>query len=259
MNKSEEYKIKNRNNILLWVLIFIIIIAIVIGIFIDKITIDLSNISLSDIMALIISLWSMYISVLFYHKNNETNTIFYDNFYKFIKDVTEKIGKLDVGVNEKLNYIKDNYNKDIPEELKEELNNYKTQEKEKQNIIDDLIHKSDMDEVEKRKLSEKLMYLDNELKRKNMAIHNTKEELITNNPNIAQFFEYLSRDFPKKTLRRLANGDRSLSLLDKYNDFISVVPRRVISLLRNYNIINSDNILTLEGYDLLILFTENNN
>jgi len=261
MNKNEhkdmELRILNRNNILKWILVFVIVVFIIIGTFLDKIIINLTNFSFSDLIAIMISLWAVYISMLFYHKNNEASAEFYNNFYVFIKDVTEKIGKLDVGVNEKLTYLKDGFFRPptVNEEIKAEKEKYQQNEKEKQRIIDDLIRKSEMDKVEKDRLINTLTEMDYKLQESRNKIENSNEVTIHN--ELQEFARYISSSFPMKSLRRLVNGDNSVSLVQQYNHLISQVPRNVLDILRKYGFINSNGIINQEGYNYIESFLSN--
>ena len=97
-------KLLNRNNLLKWVLAFLVVCIVSSYIFIKGI--NITGFDFSDVIALIVSLWSMYISILFYHENQKSTSNFYDRFYNFIKDVSVTISRLDSSVTEKLSGLK---------------------------------------------------------------------------------------------------------------------------------------------------------
>ncbi|MCU0105112.1 hypothetical protein N7603_05520 [Acholeplasma vituli] len=255
MNNKEledmKLKIINRNNLFKWITLFTVIVFIILGTFFGKIVIDLSDFSFSDLISILISLWAVYISMLFYHKNNEASAGFYNNFYVFIKDVTEKIGKLDVGVNEKLTHLKDGVfgSPILNKEIKSEKEKYQKQELEKQKIIDDLIKKSELDEEEKDKLRKKLFEMDNYLRESRVKIENSREAKYYK--DLQDFSQFVISNITMKSLRRLANGDNTVTLVDRYNKIINLVPSHVLDTLRKLDFINDNNIINQRGYEYL--------
>ncbi len=72
--------------------------------------ITFKNIDFSALLSLLMAFFAIGLSVFFYVKANETSNRFYDNTYHFTKDISEKIGRMDERVGEKLSNLSDNTN-----------------------------------------------------------------------------------------------------------------------------------------------------
>jgi hypothetical protein len=69
----------------------------------------LSEFNFSDLLALFLAMFSIALAVLFYLKASETSNVFYDNTYKFTKDVSEILGRVEAGFGEKLQHLNEGY------------------------------------------------------------------------------------------------------------------------------------------------------
>lgn len=107
-----------------------------------------SSFSLESLLSLLLAFFSIFISIFFYFKADETSNRFYDTSYDFMKDVSVTLGKIEERFGEKLNSLNDKIShlSVEKEEKKEEL---QTVEDEKQKVIDELIDKAKLDASEK--------------------------------------------------------------------------------------------------------------
>ena len=92
-----------------------------------------SSFSLESLLSLLLAFFSIFISVFFYFKTEETSNHFYDMSYDFMKDVSVTLGKIEERFGEKLNNLNDKVShlSYAKEEKTEEL---QTVEDEKQKI-----------------------------------------------------------------------------------------------------------------------------
>jgi hypothetical protein len=74
-----------------------------------KITLDLSGFSFNDLLALLLALFSVWLSVAFYLKASDTSNQFYDNTYKFTKEISELLGRIEEGFGERLRHLDEGY------------------------------------------------------------------------------------------------------------------------------------------------------
>lgn len=261
-----DFKIKNRNNILKWVFVFLILAFIIIATFLNKITIDLSNFTFSDLIAIIISLWAVYISMLFYHKNNEATAEFYNNFYVFIKDVTEKIGKLDAGVKEGMEGLKErvgynnnigpdkDYKKRIEElESKNTDNNKKLEDSEKElkDILSELYQKTKASNDMQKKIDE----LTSEISKykNNSNILNRRLRMTSSNKDLYQIIEDLQEGYSQKRLDEMMKEPLEEFARDIYHYYEAMFEKDYINYLVDKQILNDkDKWLNLEAYRKLI-------
>ena len=104
-----------------------------------------SKVSLDSILSTLLAFFSIFIAIFFYFKADETSTRFYESSYKFMKDISVTLGKIEERFGEKLNnlnekishldYSKDHYNQEI-----------KNIETDKDAMINEIISKTGMSE-----------------------------------------------------------------------------------------------------------------
>lgn len=133
------------------------------------------------LLSLLLALFSVALAALFYFKATDTSNNFYDNTYKFTRDVAQLLAKMESGFGERLrhldegyssmrNYLQDGGKKAVSEEVertkkkledeKQEVN--KTIE-ERNRIVRDLIERSHLQKEEKEKISGQLKEKEQEL------------------------------------------------------------------------------------------------
>ncbi len=136
-------------------------------------TFDFSSFDFSDLLSLILAIFSIWLSIMFYLKAEETSNTFYDNTYKFTQDVSVILGRIEAGFDERLKHIAESYgrienyylndktnDRDLSLEKHEE--EVKEVEEEKQEI-EDLINQSKLAQREKQEILEKLKNTQNRL------------------------------------------------------------------------------------------------
>ena len=70
---------------------------------------DMSRFSFSDLLSMVIALFSIALSLIFYNKATETSNTFYNNTYNFTSHVSEVLGKIEAGFSERLRHIDESY------------------------------------------------------------------------------------------------------------------------------------------------------
>lgn len=204
MTKDEEYKKRDSEKIVLIKTWFKgILISAITGTFLYKIIfspINLSAFDFSDLLSLILAIFSIGLSVMFYIKADETSNRFYDNTQKFTQNVSEILGRIEAGFGERLKHIDEGYNrleghyfnaspainsKHEPEKNKEEIK----KENEENKIIEDLIKSSKLDRAEKDTILNKL--------------NDTRKELVRTRNELAHFYNQQSQRHPSSTSRKV--------------------------------------------------------
>jgi len=104
-----ESKIRNRNS---WLRVFVIVALV--GLlgwkFADTpVRLDLTRFDFSDLLALVLALFAMGLSIAFYLKATDTTNTFYDNTYRFTRDVSEILGRIEAGFGERLRHLDEGY------------------------------------------------------------------------------------------------------------------------------------------------------
>ena len=175
-------------------------IAVVLGIFViawkllqSNWDISIDKFSFTDLLALVLALFSVWLSVMFYFKADEASGRFYDNSYKFTSDISVILGRIEAGFGERLRHLDEGYTgmrdafgrltaKGVRAEKEEEV--VEEKEAELRSIIDNLASRAAMGDQEKgelrdhlSKVSAELEHAKHELRRlHNRAPSTTREE-----------------------------------------------------------------------------------
>lgn len=127
-----------------------------------------SDFSLDSILSILLAFFSIFISIFFYFKADETSTNFYNSSYEFMKDISVTLGKIEERFGEKLNNLNDkithldNISSERSAEIQDEKEN-------KDKIINELMNKANLNEEEKIKYK-------NEIEEKEEIIERLKHE-----------------------------------------------------------------------------------
>lgn len=114
-----------------------------------------TDFSFDSILSTLLAFFSIFISIFFYFKADETSTNFYKSSYDIMKDVSVTLGKIEERFGEKLNSLNDKVSHldNISSEKSEEI---KEQKDDKDKIINELMDKAHLDEEEKKKYRKQL-------------------------------------------------------------------------------------------------------
>jgi hypothetical protein len=145
--------------------------------------VDLADFKFSDLLALILSLFAIALSMAFYFKATDTSNQFYDNTYKFTKEISEILGRIEAGFGERLRHLDEGYSGirarfdgmpiDIDKAQKafeKEKEVVVQKEKEQEKLIEELAKRAKLEENEKTKLF-------TELRDRELSLHEARREL----------------------------------------------------------------------------------
>lgn len=156
----------------------------------SDLTIDLSKFEFSDLLALILALFAVGMSVAFYFKSTDSSNQFYDNSYRFTKDVSEILGRIEAGFGERLRHLDEGYSglKDrfdqLPfdsqkaqEEIEKEEEELNKVAAERNELLNELAQRAQLQEKEKEELFSKLGQKDDELSKAQAELRFMKRRL----------------------------------------------------------------------------------
>lgn len=132
------------------------------------------------LLSLLLALFSVGLAALFYFKATETSNAFYDNTYKFTKDIAELLVKIESGFGERLRNLDEGYSSmrtyfqnipsrsnDVVEKTKQKLETEQQEiEKviaERNEIVQHLVEQSHLEQEEKEKVLAQLKSKEDEL------------------------------------------------------------------------------------------------
>lgn len=121
-----------------------------------------TDFSFDSILSILLAFFSIFISIFFYFKADETSTNFYNSSYEFMKDISVTLGKIEERFGEKLNSLNDKVSHldRISSEASEEIEDKKD---DKDSILNDLMDKANLSEEERNKYKKELEEKDNEI------------------------------------------------------------------------------------------------
>lgn len=230
-------------------------------------SIPIDKFSFTDLLSILVSFFSIGLSIAFYFKATDTSNNFYDNSYKFTKEISEILGRIEAGFGEKLKHIDEGYlgikNRfdQIPfdfykakDEIEAEKREVNEKEQEKFNIFEDLANKANLAVSEKNEIFEKFQAASRELDVAKKDLFNLEQKLINNEPSRNSPMQIRSR-----VLRYIALKIMQRSNIDDIKDinnklindvFLSIkdsLPSQAISDMRAINYIDEINNLTPIG------------
>lgn len=157
----------------------------------SELQIDLSKFSFSELLALILSLFSVSLSVAFYFKASDTSNQFYNNSYKFTKEMSEILGRIEAGFGEKLRHLDEGYSgiRDrfdrlppygdaINLEVKKEEAEIKERQKEQQELLESLATRAKLAEGEKQEIFSKLAEKAEELEQARLELRHLRQSKV---------------------------------------------------------------------------------
>lgn len=244
---------------------------------VSNINFDFSKFDFSDLLALILAIFSIGLSVVFYFKATDTSNLFYDNTYKFTKDISEILGRIEAGFGERLKHLDEGYwglkNKfdgnvigekhdgveDAKKALDEEKKKLEVQMKEKEKILQTLMNKAKLTADEKESFIKKI----NE---KEEVISSLNSELMAYRRNLSE--REISRDIsligkiPPRTRQFLMDflkfktdvrmiAEAPLEYISEQIKMSPNLPHLELNRLIELGVINPDFTFTINGLELL--------
>lgn len=236
------------------------------------------------LLSLLLALFSVGLSALFYFKATDTSNSFYDNTYKFTKDIAQLLVKIESGFGEKLRHLDEGYSsmrnylqgaqahrppdvKKTEEKIENEQQEIEKLRAERNKLVQQIIERSQLQQAEKDKIT-------SELKAKEQELTHTQEEISKLNRRLA--VERVLRKNLKSNANELDSGfasytfdrvvkeigiDRILestpkAIKTKFADLENELPRGYIADLESRGYYGDG--LTLSGTHFLKMIAENN-
>ena len=171
-----------------------------------------SGFSLESILSTLLAFFSIFISIFFYFKADETSTNFYNSSYEFMKDISVTLGKIEERFGEKLNSLNDKVSHldRISNETSEEI---KDKKGDRDNLLNELMDKANLGEEERNRYKKELEEKDAEIE--SLKIHKSRAE------------------YEARRLRR------QMDQISDVKENIEIPPRSVLMrLLENHNTSN---------------------
>jgi len=273
---DKSNKVRLDNSIPWWVK-SIVIIALT-GVFCYKVIQTPLNLQFdfTSFLSLLLALFSVGLAAMFYFKATDSSNTFYDNTYKFTRDIANLLVRIESGFGEKLRHLdeaykgmQDRFNQlpnrleisDAKKEVKKEEKELEKIIKEKEKLIEDLVSKAQLRHEEKKQ------FLD-ALREKEEALNDARQELsfFKHRLSIAErarvrdeneiAIDPKLRSFIRGPLIHMMEPEyvtqRPSPLVQRrFSRIKDDLPKEIISLMEQYDLVNSDGDLTKKGAYLL--------
>lgn len=275
-NKSDKVSKNSLWDIFKFIAGLLFTLLLIYKIVVSDFSFDFSKFDFNALLALILSLFAIGLSVTFYFKATDTSNLFYDNTYKFTKDVSTILGRIEAGFGEKLQNLDKGYSgilnkiekeianpKDIEEtktDKKEVEQSLQNEIKERNNIIQNLLEKTQLEQRDKEEFQKALfdkeksmIKLERELRLLQSKLERQKNLVIAED-----IPDRLLSFFKRYTLRfNLKDGDFNRVKAQEFiNQFIPddensrLTDKLYIDLLEN-RLIREDGTLSNRGYTVI--------
>lgn len=241
--------------------------------------INIGEFAFSDLLSLVLAIFAIGISVLFYIKASESSSQFYNNTYQFTKSISEDIGRMDERFGEKLSNIDKNYDRfwengllgnhlqnekltEIRKQKSETEENLEALLKEKDSIIKKLSENSNLPSKDTNDLLKKLENKEQELESLRLSIFKLNEK---NEINHSEQYK-ISKDMLYMFIDNIPNNSHEIFkryVITKRQNLLSEYVSKFMrpydsSYLKRTNVLNQDNTFSSAGLELLQQILTNN-
>jgi hypothetical protein len=264
--------LKRRTNGFLIIAGFILTAVLAVKIVLADFSQMFASFQFNDLLSLLLALFSIAIAIVFYLKATETSNAFYDNSYKFTKEMSEILGRIEAGFGERLRHLDEGY-AGVRERLdKMPVDTAKTEkkiekekelvervERERQAIFESLAQRARLEQKEKEELFKKLKQQEEDLISARRDLTRLQRKLVTQD----QISGFDVTGVPQHVLNLLNNHildaippgyfqHRSSRMINsRFQRLIEGAPDDLLLMLREYGIIDYENDLTPRGIHML--------
>lgn len=152
---------------------------------------SIQEFAFTELLALVVSFFAISLSIAFYFKATDTSNLFYDNSYKFTKEISEILGRIEAGFGEKLKHIDEGYAgirdkfdklpfdaEKAKLEIEEERKEIEKKKNEQEELLESLAQRAKLAETEKKDLFEKMAKTSRELDRAKSDLRRMQRSVI---------------------------------------------------------------------------------
>lgn len=208
-------------------------ICVVIFVILICVSIYKNNFSTESILSMLLAFFSIFISIFFYFKADETSTRFYDSSYKFMKEISVTLGKIEERFGEKLNSLDDKVSH-LDRVSRETSAEIEDKQEDKDKIINELMERANLSEEERDKYRKSIEEMEIEIETlKEHKFRAEREADLLRHTIVREKIEEERCHVPKYVLASL------LTLLQEENGY-SRLTEKEKKLLRRSGIVDAD-------------------
>lgn len=228
-----------------------------------ELKVDLSAFSFTDLLALIMSLFSIWLSVAFYFKATDASGQFYDNTYRFTKEMSEILGRIEAGFGERLRHIDEgyagirerfdrlpSYGKVTKDEVQKEEEEVRKKEKEQHDLLEELTQRAKLAEHEKQSFLQALSQTTDELEQARVELRRLKANSRRSNSDLSEsrgVIRYIAQRIREATPPGADAKSPQLSIQGIFESIANELPRGAIQDLERYDLLDESGNLTRDA------------
>ncbi len=196
------------------------------------------NFDFIALLSTLLALFSVGLSAIFYFKATETSNNFYNNTFKFTKDIADLLIRIESGFGERLKSLDEGYTsmrsmitspksvrvEETKEKIELEENELNKIQAERTKLIDDLLEKANLEHEEKVKIQEALKAKEAESQKLQFELTRLNKRLLTERMS--------KRDIKNSLAFNRVNGSSGRDRLESY------IKRKVVPEIKNVYDIN---------------------
>lgn len=194
------------------------------------------NFDFIALLSTILALFSVGLSAIFYFKATETSNNFYDNTFKFTKDIADLLIRIESGFGERLKSLDEGYNSmrnimnshngtdltDTKEKIEQEESELNKVKEERTKLIEEILEKTNLENEEKDKIQNELKTKEDELQKVQIELSRLKkrlfEETLVSREMVHSSIEFNGDESPRE---RVVNYISS-SIVPELNELIDM-------------------------------------
>lgn len=232
------------------------------------VNLDLATFSFTDFLALVLALFSVALSVAFYFKATEASNQFYDNTYRFTKEMSEILGRIEAGFGERLRHLDEGYTgmrdrlDKLPpyggathSDVKKEEEEIRKRESEQKAVIEDLARKAKLADHEKQALFANLAQKSEELEQARIELRQMQESrtrMSEDTPPRRTVLRYVAakikREIPDELLSEPVTSLKARKL---FNDVRPNLHEAALNDMKKLDLLDPDGELTRDAMMML--------
>ena len=273
LSAEASEKIAMRNNWLTIAVVSVVTVVVAFKFWQTDFSQLFSTFNFSDLLTLCLALFSILLSVQFYFKATETSNVFYDNTYRFTKDVSEILGRVEAGFGEKLEHLDKGYSgiktavEQLPfdrtqteKKIEEEEGEVTRLKKEKEKLIEELAKKAQLDDEQKLSLFAELEEKDDELSSARQEIRILEAKMHQADAHAYDYsvvegipeevMSIVRRFILNKFPHEVINAPPPM-LRDHVTLALKGVPRVALAELKKHGVLNAEGDITQSGISMI--------
>lgn len=269
MDNKLDSKIKNRESWVRIIFISAFLVVILYKLVITPFAFNIKDLPFSELLAFLLSLFAVALSAAFYFNASKTSNVFYDNTYKFTKDMGEILGRIEAGFGERLRNLDEGYGRMADQigmlpfdeakaldAIQEEEKAVAEKELEREKMFEALAIKADYSDHEKEELLNAFRQKDKELSDARTQVTYLKsrfDSAVTNTFERGTLKRAIMAEFLRgKIIPRLGGSDEVASLgpdqiRSRYKNIVEDIDQKFLNDFIEVGFSEPDNQLTNTG------------